>query len=98
MTVTSIYETLRDAVRASRPVVLATVVEGPSVGAKILLGPDLDPVGTLGDPDLDRVVTRDARGELEAGTNVVRHYGAHGEAGPISASAPPRASAACRGR
>ena len=37
-------------------------------------------VGSLGDPDLDRVVGRDALGELEAGTTIVRHYGEHGEA------------------
>lgn len=76
----SLYETLRDALTDAVPVVLATVIEGPHVGAKILLGPDLAPVGSLGDPDLDRVVARDALGELEAGTNVVRHYGTHGEA------------------
>ena len=76
----SLYETLRDALNDAVPVVLATVIEGPHLGAKILLGPGLAPVGSLGDPDLDRVVARDALGELEAGTNVVRHYGTHGEA------------------
>ena len=35
---------------------------------------------TLGDADLDRVVARDAAGELAAGTTGVRHYGPHGEA------------------
>jgi xanthine dehydrogenase accessory factor len=34
----------------------------------------------LGDADLDRVVARDALGELEAGLTSTRHYGAHGEA------------------
>ena len=37
-------------------------------------------LGTLGDADLDRVVARDALGELEAGLSSVRHYGEHGEA------------------
>ena len=37
-------------------------------------------MGSLGDPDLDRVVARDALGELAAGTTAVRHYGEHGEA------------------
>jgi xanthine dehydrogenase accessory factor len=37
-------------------------------------------MGSLGDPDLDRVVERDARGELAAGVTIVRHYGEHGEA------------------
>jgi xanthine dehydrogenase accessory factor len=76
----SIYETLRDALREQRPVVLATVVEGPHMGAKLLVEPDAEPIGTLGNGDLDRVVARDARGELEAGLTSTRHYGDHGEA------------------
>jgi xanthine dehydrogenase accessory factor len=76
----SIYEQLRDALRAEQPVVLTTVVEGPNAGAKLLLGPEQEPVGTLGHPDLDRVVARDALGELAAGLTSTRHYGAHGEA------------------
>lgn len=75
-----VYEALRDALRAEAPVALATVVDGPHLGAKLLVGPDREPLGTLGDPDLDRVVTRDALGELSAGRTGVRHYGEHGEA------------------
>ncbi len=37
-------------------------------------------LGTVGDPDLDRVIGRDALGELAAGLSVTRHYGRHGEA------------------
>jgi xanthine dehydrogenase accessory factor len=74
------YEALRDALRAQRPVALATVVEGAHLGAKLLVEPGADPVGSLGDPDLDRVVARDALGELEAGLTSTRHYGPHGEA------------------
>ena len=77
---TALFDTFEAAVRENRPVALATVIEGPHPGAKVLVGPDFDPIGTLGDPDLDRVVARDARGELEAGTTIVRHYGEHGEA------------------
>jgi xanthine dehydrogenase accessory factor len=62
------------------PSALATVIEGPGIGNKLLIRPDGPPIGTLGDPDLDRVVTRDALGELEAGRSGVRHYGVHGEA------------------
>jgi xanthine dehydrogenase accessory factor len=76
----SIYDTWRAAVDGHRPVALATVVEGVGTGAKILVGEDLGPLGTLGDDDLDRVVVRDALGELAAGTSGVRHYGEHGEA------------------
>ncbi len=76
----SIYDALREALRAQEPVALATVVEGPNVGAKLLVRPGNAPRGTLGDEGLDRVVARDALGELEAGLTSTRHYGAHGEA------------------
>jgi xanthine dehydrogenase accessory factor len=79
--VAQVYEVLRDAIRARLPVALATVTDGPNPGAKLLVRPGSgDPIGTLGDPDLDRVVCRDALGELEAGLTVTRHYGPHGEA------------------
>ena len=77
---TPVFDELRTALRASRPVALATVTAGPGIGAKLLVAPDAAAVGTLGDPDLDRVVARDALGELEAGTTTTRHYGRHGEA------------------
>jgi xanthine dehydrogenase accessory factor len=77
---TGIYDTWRASVQAHRPVALATIVEGPGVGAKVLVGPGLEPMGTLGNADLDRVVVRDALGELESGRTGVRHYGTHGEA------------------
>ena len=80
----SIFDTLREALASEAPVALATVIasEGPvpGVGGKLLVRPDHEPVGTLGDPDLDRVVARDALGELAAGTTGVRHYGAQGQA------------------
>jgi len=75
-----VYEHLRDALRGERPVALATVTAGPNIGAKLLVEPDGTVLGTLGDADLDRVVGRDALGELEAGLTATRHYGAHGEA------------------
>ena len=76
----SVYERLRDALRTETPVALATVIEGESLGAKLLVQPGQPAVGSLGDPDLDRVVERDALGALEAGLTVTRHYGPHGEA------------------
>jgi len=82
-----IYETLRDAIRAGRPVALVTVIQGPAdrVGAKLLVGPAADGaepllLGSLGDPDLDRVAARDALGELDVGRSGTRHYGLAGEA------------------
>jgi len=76
----SLFDALRDALRGQEPAALATVVEGPNLGAKLLVRPDAAPTGSLGNADLDRVVTRDALGELEAGLTSTRHYGAHGEA------------------
>jgi len=82
---TPVFDALRDALRDDVPVVLATVTAGPNVGAKLLVQPARDRgapevQGTLGDGDLDRVVARDALGELDAGLTSVRHYGVHGEA------------------
>jgi xanthine dehydrogenase accessory factor len=78
----TLYQTLAAAIRAEEPVALATLVEGPDdlVGGKLVVRPGLSVLGTLGDPDLDRVVTRDGLGELAAGLTVTRHYGRHGEA------------------
>lgn len=76
----AVFDALRDALRARMPVALATVIEGRHVGAKLLVQPGRVPLGTLGDPKLDRVVVRDALGELEAGLTSTRHYGEHGEA------------------
>ncbi len=76
----TVYEALAAAVRAEQPVALATVIEGPGSGSKLLLSSDGAPIGSLGDPDLDRVVARDALGELAAGMTRVRRYGTHGEA------------------
>jgi len=75
-----LYEELATAIRAEEAVALATVIAGPGQGGKLLVGPGRNPVGSLGNADLDRVVVRDALGELAAGTTVVRHYGEHGEA------------------
>ena len=74
-----ISERLAEAIEAHRPVALATVIEGPGVGGKLLVDGD-NVLGSLGHPDLDRVVARDARGEVAAGTTGVRHYGERGEA------------------
>ena len=76
----TLYETLRDAIRAEAPVAVATVANGPNLGAKLLVAPDGGVQGSLGDPDLDRVVARDALAELDVGRSATRHYGPHGEA------------------
>jgi xanthine dehydrogenase accessory factor len=82
----AIFDTLRAAVRAEEPVALATVIDGSGTGSHMLVRPDVDPLGSLGDSDLDRVVARDALGELESGRTGVRHYGPHGEANEAAVS------------
>jgi xanthine dehydrogenase accessory factor len=74
---TPVFDALRDALRRDEPVVLATVTAGDGVGAKLLVGPGREPLGTLGHADLDRVVTRDALGALASGSTTTRHYGRH---------------------
>jgi xanthine dehydrogenase accessory factor len=82
---TSIYQQFTDYIRNETPVALATIIEGPGVGAKLLVA-RVDGVekviGSLGHPELDRVVARDTAGELEAGRTGVRHYGPEGQATP----------------
>ena len=75
-----VFTALEAALREDEPVALATVINGDQIGAKLLVRPDGTWIGTLGDENLDRVVARDALGELEAGLTVTRHYGPHGEA------------------
>ena len=76
----SLFDDLRTALREDRPVALATVIDGPHVGGTLLVQPDRPAQGSLGNLDLDRVVARDALGELSAGRSGVRHYGPRGQA------------------
>lgn len=78
----SVYDELARRIRGSVPVALATVIDGPSQGSKLLVAPDGAMGGSLGDSELDRVVARDALAELEAARSGVRHYGPHGETTP----------------
>ncbi|MEO1057191.1 MAG: XdhC/CoxI family protein [Actinomycetota bacterium] len=70
------------AVRAGEPIAIVTVIDGPGVGAKLLVEPGHAPQGSLGDPELDRVAARDALAELEAARSGVRHYGPRGQTTP----------------
>jgi xanthine dehydrogenase accessory factor len=82
----AIFDELRTAIRAEQPVALATVVDGPGTGSHLLVRPGYEPSGTLGNADLDRVVSRDTLGELESGRTSVRHYGPRGEANEAAVS------------
>jgi len=68
--------------RSESPVALATVIDGPDIGAKLLVQPDQPARGSLGHPELDRVVARDALAELEAARSGVRNYGPEGQTTP----------------
>jgi xanthine dehydrogenase accessory factor len=101
------YAVVRDCLRAGEPVALATVVELapednlaaeeiPTLGAKLVVRPDVSPSGSLGNPGLDKTVARDASAALETGRSAIRHYGVHGEPNRIDLTiflevfAPPR--------
>lgn len=83
-----LYAELRRCLTADEPVVLATVVASTAdaapapvrLAAKLLVRPGSPALGSLGNVELDRVVTRDALAALDRGTTVTRHYGPNGEA------------------
>lgn len=69
----------RDAIAAGRPVAVATLLDGPSAGARIAVTED-GVAGALAHTALlqDNVV-RDARGFLDEGRSAIRRYSARGE-------------------
>lgn len=77
----AVHAVLAEAVRAGSPAALATVVQGPGAGSALLVRPGARPdrVGTLGDPDLDRAVARDAVDGIAAGASRLRRYGRRGD-------------------
>ena len=80
-----LYTALAERIRKNKPVVLLTVIDGPNTGATLLVAPDqtqIETLGTLGNAELDRVASRDAIGELEAGRTSVRNYGPAGQVTP----------------
>jgi xanthine dehydrogenase accessory factor len=77
----AVYPALAAAIRSRTPAVLLTLLDTDAAGAKLLIVDGAAPVGSLGDPELDRVATRDAAGELAAGRTRTRRYGPRGEAG-----------------
>jgi xanthine dehydrogenase accessory factor len=60
------------------PVAVATLVEGPGAGGKLLVSPE-EHTGTFGNEDLDKAVVEAARGMLEGGQTGMRHYGPRGQ-------------------
>jgi xanthine dehydrogenase accessory factor len=67
---TTIYSTIRDAIRAGRAVATITLLVGPgAAGAKLLLWPDGSSEGSLGDAALDARVRSDAAPLLAEGAS-----------------------------
>ncbi|MFT4038495.1 MAG: XdhC family protein [Thermomicrobiales bacterium] len=64
---------LEEALAARTPAVVATVVKGEPLGAKLLLLPG-ELLGTLGSPELDTTVEPDARALLSAEKSETRAY------------------------
>jgi xanthine dehydrogenase accessory factor len=76
--VVSILERWHAALAEQSPVAIATLVEGPAVGGKLLVTPE-DHAGTVGNEDLDRAVVEAARGMLEGGRTGMTHFGPRGQ-------------------
>lgn len=86
----SIFDTLHSALDAERAIVLATVVAGPGIGAKLLVDPDGLQQGSLGDPALDEQVCTDALLLLDQERNEAREYSsAAGQATVLIETYPP---------
>jgi xanthine dehydrogenase accessory factor len=101
------FAIVRDCLRAEHPVALATVIETlseevgdresfPALGSKLVVRTDTEPIGSLGGPELQAAVVRDARGALAASRSTSLRYGLRGELGSnditvfIEVFAPPR--------
>jgi xanthine dehydrogenase accessory factor len=63
---------------AGRPAALATLVDGPSAGAKLAIIDDRVEGGFGGAEKLDRAVERDARGALSEAVSLLRYFGEDG--------------------
>lgn len=85
-----IFDTLRQAISDERPVALATVIVGESLGAKLLISPDQPSLGSLGDATLESEVQADALRLLDAESSQTRTYqGATGDTSVLIEVYPP---------
>lgn len=69
-----IFDKLRDALAAERAVALTTIIAGEPLGAKLLVSPSDDALGSLGDSALDARVRADALLLLDAEKSEARPY------------------------
>ena len=77
----TVYEALAAAIRTESPVALVTVIDGPHVGAKLLVRPDDDPLGGLGHDGVEDVC-------LDASGNVIVVGGTTSKDFPVDIGAP----------
>jgi xanthine dehydrogenase accessory factor len=74
----TLFQRLAAALRADEPVALASRLDGPQAGSKLLV----DAAGTLGDlgsPGLNYAAAAEARALLDGGRTEIRTFGADGE-------------------
>lgn len=74
----ALYEQLCAATDEGLPVAVATILEGPMAGGKLLVTQE-EVVGLAGNEDLERAMAQTARGMLDLGQTGIRRYGAQGE-------------------
>ncbi len=65
-------------IKGDKPVAVATVVDGPAAGRRIVVRPD-STAGSLGSDRFDSAVRDDVRGELAQGVTALLRYGSDGE-------------------
>jgi len=74
----TLFERLAQALHADRPVALATRLDGPQAGAKLLVLED-EVQGDLGTPGLNHAAAGEARALLAVGEHAIRTFGEDGE-------------------
>lgn len=75
-----LWDVFRESLVAEEPVALVTMIEGPALGTRMLVGTGRAAVGSFDDRRLDDAIERDAPGHTDSGHYGTRHYGPHGEA------------------
>lgn len=68
-----VYDQVREAVAANRPIATVTVVRGPNLGAKLLVTPE-SVEGSLGNEEIDRIAVADSRALLAEERSETRTY------------------------
>jgi xanthine dehydrogenase accessory factor len=72
----NIFRAIREA--ATIPAALCTLVEGAQAGSKLMVTEEAYCIGSLGNPDLDQIITQDAQEMLARGLTSLRHHSGTG--------------------